>query len=396
MSHLTRRAALAAGASLPLAAPFLARAAAAPIPLGMLTPLTGAGGAYGPDMAKAMLAVAASVNAGGGVLGRQVNMIGEDDQTNPDAGVRAARKLIDVDRVPAILGTWASTVTTAVAPLCWQSKTMLFTVSGADSITKLPHHGYIIRTQPTTFLQATRLGEFMAAQGAKRVFSLAVQSPFAADTYTRLSAVLKAHGAATIGQVVYDGAKTSFRSEITRALAAKPDAMLLNSYLPDLTVLLKELYQEGYKGKLYTPAYAANSKLLAALPAAATNGLMTWAPSPDLTSPAYADVKKALGHDPDPYSAQTHDHATLAILAMAAGKAATGPTIHDWVRRVGDPKGIKVTSAVEGLRLLGEKQSIHYLGASGPCQFLPSGDVASAKFRFDVIENKVPRMLSLS
>ena len=48
------------------------------------------------------------------------------------------------------MGTWASAVTTAVAPLCWENKVMLFTVSGADSITRLPHLGYIIRTQPNT------------------------------------------------------------------------------------------------------------------------------------------------------------------------------------------------------------------------------------------------------
>ncbi len=59
------------------------------------------------------------MNAAGGVLGRRIELLGEDDQTNPEAGVRAARKLIDVDKVSAIIGTWASAVTTAVAPLCW-------------------------------------------------------------------------------------------------------------------------------------------------------------------------------------------------------------------------------------------------------------------------------------
>jgi len=87
------------------------------IRIGTLTPLTGAGGPYGPTMVKAVMAVAAQINAAGGVLGRQIEIISEDDQTNPDAGVRAARKLIDVDKVVAILGTWASSVTTAVALL---------------------------------------------------------------------------------------------------------------------------------------------------------------------------------------------------------------------------------------------------------------------------------------
>ena len=96
------------------------------------------------------------VNAAGGVLGRRIELVSEDDQTNPEAAVRAARKLIDVDKVSAIMGTWASSVTTAVAPLCWESKTFLSTVSGADTITQLPHQGYLIRTQPNTKLQVTQ------------------------------------------------------------------------------------------------------------------------------------------------------------------------------------------------------------------------------------------------
>ncbi len=118
----------------------------------MLTPLTGAGSFDGPRMLKAMQAVANDINGAGGVLGRKIELVVEDDETNPEAAVRAAHKLVDVDKVPVIMGTWASAVTTAVAPVCWESKTFLTTVSGADSITHLPHQGYLIRTQPNNQL----------------------------------------------------------------------------------------------------------------------------------------------------------------------------------------------------------------------------------------------------
>ena len=133
-------------------------------------------------MAKVAAAVVEEVNAAGGVLGRKVQLVSEDDQTSPDAGVRAARKLIDVDKVSAIMGTWASAVTTAVAPLCWESKTFLCTVSGADSITLLPHQGYIIRTQPNSQLQVTTLAEFMLSLGVKKVFTMIPQTPFTQTT----------------------------------------------------------------------------------------------------------------------------------------------------------------------------------------------------------------------
>ena len=104
MITTTRRSALIAGASL-LALPSLARAQGGPIKLGTLTPLTGAGGPYGPVMANCVKSVIEAVNGAGGVLGRQIQVVSEDDQTNPEAGVRAARKLIDVDRVAAIMGS---------------------------------------------------------------------------------------------------------------------------------------------------------------------------------------------------------------------------------------------------------------------------------------------------
>ena len=160
-------------------APAVVRAQGASIRLGTLTPLTGAGGNYGPSMRKAMEWVAEQVDAAGGVAGRKLQLFSEDDQTNPEAAVRAARKLIDVDKVAAIMGTWASAVTTAVAPLCWESKTFLTTVSGSDTITQLPHQGYLIRTQPNTHLQIGKLGEFILSLGVKRVFVLGAQTPFA-------------------------------------------------------------------------------------------------------------------------------------------------------------------------------------------------------------------------
>ena len=79
--------------------------------------------------------------------------------------------------------------------------------------------------------------------------------------------------------------KTSFRSEIDAALATKPDTLFLNSYQPDLTVILRELYRAGFEGKKFTFGYAANDKVLAALPAEGTEGLVSFSPSPDVQSP---------------------------------------------------------------------------------------------------------------
>ncbi len=382
-----------------LALPFLARSglAAAPIPLGAINPLTGAGGAYGPSMAKVAQALAARINGAGGVLGRPLALDVEDDQTNPTVGVEAAHKLIDVNRVVAIVGTWASSVTTAIAPLCWQSHTMLFCVSGADSITKLPHHGYIIRTQPNTYLQSGRAAGFLLQRNAKRVFGLSAQTPFAVDSWNRLAQVLGQGGASGVGDIIYDPKQTSFRSEIGKALAPKPDTLFLNSYAPDLEILLRETYQAGFAGNRFTFAYAATDAVLKALPAGVTNGLLSFAPSPDLASPAYRAVQGILGvNDPDPYSCQIYDHVSLVALAIAKAGTASGVAIHDNVRRISQGTGEKVSDPVAGLRLLAAGKEINYEGASGPCDFTPTGDIVSCKFLFQVAENQRNKTLFIS
>jgi len=398
--RLSRRAFLEVGVtSLAVAAvPTRVRAQAGAIRLGTLTPLTGSGGNYGPSMLKAMQWVAGEINAAGGVLGRKLELVSEDDQTNPEAGVRAARKLIDLDKVAAIMGTWASAVTTAVAPLCWESKTFLTTVSGSDTITLLPHQGYLVRTQPNTQLQGRKFAEFMVAQGSKRVGILAVQAPFALPTQKIVGEELRKHGAELVAAVVYDKDKTTFRSEIDLVLRARPDMLYLNGYTPDVTIVLKDLYKAGYTGAKIAQAYAVNQKLLNALPPEVTEGTFTIAPSPAIESAAYKRLAQALGNDDlDPYSCQTHDHISLVALAIADAKGeSTGTAIRDHVRKISQGSGARVESAVEGLKRLAQGKEINFDGASGPCDFNEIGDILDTKFRYEQAEKGKFKLLKIA
>lgn len=383
-TSLQRRSLLTLGAGLALA-PW-AHAQSGPIKLGTLTPLTGAGGPYGPVMASTVKAVIDEVNAAGGVLGRQLALVSEDDQTNPEAGVRAARKLIDVDKVSAIMGTWASSVTTAVAPLCWESKTVLATVSGADSITALPHQGYLIRTQPNTTLQGRKFGEFAIEQGAKKVFFLTPQTPFAQSQLASMKAAVEKAGG-KVDSLIYDDKKPSLRTEVDTALRASPDMIVLGGYTPDTTVLLKDLFRASYKGKLLGFGYSVNQKLIEALPGEVSEGIFTLSPSSDSGSAAYKRVSEITkSASPDPYSCQIYDHVSLIILAMAAAKGASGDAIKDGMRRVAQGGGDKVESAVAGLKLLAAGKKIDYAGASGPCDFTDIGDITDSKFRYEQVK----------
>jgi len=391
-----RRAALLSGVAV-MAAPGVVRAQAEPIKIATLTPLTGAGGSYGPTMAKAAAAVVEAVNSAGGVLGRKVVLVSEDDQTSPEPAVRAARKLIDVDRVSAIMGTWASSVTTAVAPLCWESKTLLCTVSGADSITLLPHQGYIIRTQPNSQLQVTTLAEFMLSLGVKKVFTMITQTPFTQTTIDILNRELP-KGGATHQSLVYDDKKTTYRTEVDQALRTSPDMILANGYTPDSIILLKDLYRAGYKGKIAGFAYSLNQKLIDQIgQPEVVEGVYTFAPSPAEGSGAYEQVKKVSGLAvPDPYTCQVYDHTNMVLMAMAQAKATTGVAIKDNIRKVCQGGGKAVDNAVDGIKAIAAGEKVDYTGASGPCDFDEKGDILGCKFRYEQIKGGKATLLKIA
>ncbi|WMS41391.1 ABC transporter substrate-binding protein [Acuticoccus sp. MNP-M23] len=387
----TRRGVLA-GMTATIAAPYVLRVPAAlaqdgPIHLGSLTPLTGVGGNYGPSMRDAIAGVIDGVNAAGGVLDRQIALTSEDTQTSPEAAIRAARKLIDVDGVSAIMGTWASSVTTAVAPLCWENQTMLFCVSGADSITLLPHKGYIARTQPNSKLQNDVATKFMIDEGATHLGWIGPQTPFAQGNIDNMTRIASEAGL-EVDSLIYEADKSTYRSEVDTIMRSGADFILLGGYTADSTVLLRDLWQAGYEGKIIGPAYAVNQTVLDALPAEVLEGIFTWAPAPAIGSAAYANVAKILGVEVvDPYSAQCYDHANLAILAMAAGGSASGESIMENLRTVSQGEGTEVSSALEGLPILADGGAVNYTGASGPCDFNEVGDITGTQFLFQRIED---------
>ncbi|MCI0755083.1 ABC transporter substrate-binding protein [Teichococcus vastitatis] len=392
--HLLGGTVLAAGV---LALPGLVRAQQdGPIKLGTLTPLTGSGGSYGPGMAEVVKKAAAEINQAGGVLGRPLSIISEDDQTNPEAGLRAARKLIDIDGVSAIIGTWASSVTTAVAPVCWQAGVLLATVSGADSITRLPHNGFIIRTQPNTSLQGRKFGEFALEVGAKTVAFMSPQTPFTDAQFAELTKVVTAAGGKTTS-LIYDDKKTTFRTEVDQVLRGRPDAIVMGGYTTDTAVLIRDLYRANYRGKLLGFAYAVNRQLVEALPADVSEGIYTLSPSAAEGSGGYGRVAKLLGVDaPDTYACQVYDHLNLIALAMAAGGGATGAIVRDHLRKVAQGGGQPVNNAAEGLRMLAAGGKVDYDGASGPCDFTEIGDITDARFRYEQVQGGKITLLKIA
>jgi branched-chain amino acid transport system substrate-binding protein len=221
---------------------------------------------------------------------------------------------------------------------------------------------------------------------AKRVFCLSIQAPFALPTQKRLAEVLPQGGSELVGALIYEKEKTTYRSEIDQALRTKPDFLYLNGYAPDVTVLLRDLYRAGFDGGRMTQSYALTSKVLESLPVEVTEGAYTTQPSADIESPAFARAAKRIGiDDPDSYETQATDWISLVCLTIAKAKEASGTALRDNVRKISQGSGMKVYSAVDGLKALAEGKEINYEGASGPCDFTDIGDISDCKFRYQQV-----------
>src|SRR5256712_12556029 len=139
-----------------VAAPYLdlAHAQGSPIPLGVALPLTGNAGAYGPDMAEAAKRTAAKINAGGGVLGRKLELFIEDSESSAAVAANLSHKFINVHKAQALVGYWGTPEGMSSRSLAIQHKVVLIVSSAANAITEGATQGYVCRFQ----LQATDRG----------------------------------------------------------------------------------------------------------------------------------------------------------------------------------------------------------------------------------------------
>src|SRR5437660_8879348 len=123
-------------AAIVLAAGVTAAAAQESIKVGVIQPLTGAFAASGNYVANGAKIAADEINAKGGIRGAKLELVIEDNKSNPTEAVAVAEKLIVRDKVPVMMGAWSSTYTLAVMPKLMEYKIpMVVETSSSDKIT---------------------------------------------------------------------------------------------------------------------------------------------------------------------------------------------------------------------------------------------------------------------
>lgn len=351
-----------------------------PVRVGALTPLTGGGAVYGTSMSHTYNLVAEEINTAGGIAGRKIQVFTEDTQTNPDASVRAARKLVDVNRVHVIMGTWSSAVTLAVAPIAIEAGIPLFCVSSSPAISTLKDNDLVYRT---AYRQDVISAVYaLAAQrlGAKTAGMMILNNPYGIGLRDSFPDRFGKVGGRIVGQATYNPNQASYRSEIQSALGGKPDIALFGGYTPDGIQIFKEWFQLGLPGTWMGPGFAFDQKFIQGIGAQVAEGTVVVEGAPHAEAAAFKNANRlyraAHGRDADFFVAMAYDHMMVTALAILAARGdSSGDAIKGHLRKVSNPPGTVVGTWAEAAPLVQKGEAVNYEGASSSCDFDDNGDV---------------------
>src|ERR687898_2369560 len=235
-------AALAAAASLPRAA----FAQSGPVKIGMSMPQTGSLGAGGQAALVALRLWVDDVNQRGGLLGRKVEFIVYDDQTNPANVPGIYTKLLDVDKVDLIIAPYGTVPTAPIMPLVKQRGLLLMGNFSFQVNAKVQHDMWF-NNSPWNDASSWSDGFIRAGQkaGAKSIAILAADQEFAQNLANGARTLAKKGGIKSVYDRNYPPTTTDFSSLIRGIRAAKPDMVFVMSYPNDSVAIIRAVNEIG-------------------------------------------------------------------------------------------------------------------------------------------------------
>jgi len=360
--------------------------AAETIKIGALMSLTGGLGPYGPSILDGAQMAVDEINAAGGVLGKQLELVVRDTATSPDVGRDAASKLVEIDKVPAIVGALSSGVTLAASSVTIPAEVVLISpASTAPSLPALDDNDYVFRTVVSDEVQGVVLGRLAVILNYTRTSVTYVNNDYGKGLADTFKNTFEALGGQVLVMVAYEENKPSYRGEVDKLLAGNPEAIVMVSYPVDGNKQIVEAVEAGYQGA-FLMTDGMKGEGVAPGPACAS------AESPGPIEGAYGTVAaggfkadqfeadyNSGGYGPStiPYYDKAYDAVMLIALAMVRAGEATGPAIRDNLRAVANPPGeiVYYNEFEKAVALLEAGQDINYQGAAGVVDFKDTGDV---------------------
>jgi len=325
-----------------------------PIKVGLIQPLSGPIAAAGSYITNGAKIAADRINAKGGVLGRPLELVIEDNKSDPAETRNAAEKLIVRDKVPVIIGAWGSSMTLAMMPLAAQHGVpIVVETSSSGKITdpKTPGQKVVSRISPTSELEAVGAGALIPKLGMKKIGYMAVNTDWGRGAVVAFGEAFKKNGA-TIEAVEYVGqADTDFYAQLTKFKAAGVDSIVITDDAPKTAKMLQQMKELGLNVKvLVTGGSAWPDSIVQLAGAPAAEGAMfinfynpydyAMAGDPD-ASRAYVEEwkKRNLPWIGIVEGMRGFDAVNLVAQALAAAGDPTPAKVHDAVRR-SETKGL--------------------------------------------------------
>ena len=337
-----------------LAAPHFATTVvgqAAPIKIGSSMAMTGGLGPNGKSSLLAIKIWEEDVNAKGGLLGRKVQVIFRDDQSNPSTVPGIYAQLLDVEKVDLIMGGYATVPLAPTLPVAMQRKKLLIGLLGlgVNSEIHYPNYFVIIPSGPDPKPSFTKGFIDLAMKQNPRPATVAI---VAADAEFSLNAADGAReNAKKVGlKIVYDRRyppNTNDFAPIVRAIAAtNPDLVVVCSYTPDSVGIVRAVNEINFRPKMIGGAMVGlqNTSIKAQL-GPLINGWVNydfWLPVPKMDYPGVNDMlakyqkrAPAEGIDPYGYYMAPPAYAQYQVLeqAIAATKSLSDAALADYIRK---------------------------------------------------------------
>jgi branched-chain amino acid transport system substrate-binding protein len=257
-----------------LALGFVAGSAAAQdtIKIGVTQPLTGAFAASGNYVAQGAKIAEEEINKAGGVLGKKLQLIIEDNKSNPTEAVATAEKLINSDKVPVLMGAWSSTLTLAVMPKLEEYKVpMLVETSSSGKITT-SGNPYIFRISPTSEMEAKAFVPLFKTMGIKKADFLATNNDFGLGASKEFSGAARQSGVEVGVMETMDPKATDFSAQLAKIKASGGDTLFVTTAVEQITLILKQAKDQQLPQRIITTGGSNSPDQLIAQAGDAANG----------------------------------------------------------------------------------------------------------------------------
>jgi ABC-type branched-subunit amino acid transport system substrate-binding protein len=363
--------------------------------IGDLIPLSGDFADFGPPGEKAADLAVDQINAAVAEVGadHEVTIVHEDDETQPQPAVQAARKMVEADDVSCIAGAWASANTIPVAESVTIPEGILqITISTSDEITELEDDGVVNRITPPDSFQGPALADVMEDElgtvEGKTVNIGARNDAYGTNLADAFSSAWEEKGGTVGEEVIYDPEQPSYDSEAGQIASGDPDAFVLIDFPETYNKVGPALVRTGEwdPARTWTVDGLASSELPESAGEEATEGMRGTVPGVPEGESAAKTFDELYTEAPGPgreaFDSHNFDNIVLCYLAAVAAGSTEGPAMADEVREVSGPPGEQFTfeQLPEAIEALQRGDDIDYQGASGPIDMDEAGDTTAGVY----------------